>query len=273
MEKIKAALAKVKSTRSIPSKNANLTKPAAVKVQKASRDIDNINYTNTNVIKLDAMHLERNRIISHLNHNANASIFDSMRTQILQKMEENNWQTIAVVSPTPESGKTLVSINLAMSIARQPQKTVVLVDFDLRKPKVASYLGIETNLSLNDYLENNADLEDVLVNPGIQRIVILPTIRPTARASEVLSSSKVSGLIQELKNRYESRVIIFDLPPILSVDDAMVLLPQVDCVLMVIANGVSTKTEIEDSLHLLPKDNVVGIVYNMADAESKPYYY
>jgi protein-tyrosine kinase len=97
MEKIKAALAKVKSTRSIPSKNANLTKPAAVKVQKASRDIDNINYTNTNVIKLDAMHLERNRIISHLNHNANASIFDSMRTQILQKMEENNWQTIAVV--------------------------------------------------------------------------------------------------------------------------------------------------------------------------------
>jgi protein-tyrosine kinase len=160
-----------------------------------------------------------------------------------------------------------------MSIARQPQKTVVLVDFDLRKPKVASYLGIETNLSLNDYLENNADLEDVLVNPGIQRIVILPTIRPTARASEVLSSSKVSGLIQELKNRYESRVIIFDLPPILSVDDAMVLLPQVDCVLMVIANGVSTKTEIEDSLHLLPKDNVVGIVYNMADAESKPYYY
>lgn len=273
MEKIKAALAKVKSSKTVSNKPGFLSKPAAVKVQKVSRDIDNIDYTNTTVVKLDATHLEKNRIISHLNHNANASIFDSMRTQILQKMEENNWQTIAVVSPTPESGKTLVSINLAMSIARQPQKTVVLADFDLRKPKVATYLGIDAKKSLNDYLENQAELEDVLVNPGIQRIVILPTMHPTSRASEILSSSKVSGLIEELKNRYESRVIIFDLPPILSVDDAMVLLPQVDCVLMVIANGVSTKTEIEDSLHLLPKDNVVGIVYNMADADNKPYYY
>lgn len=273
MEKIKAALAKVKSSKTVSNKTAFSPKPTAVKVQKASRDIDNIDYTNTTVVKLNSAHLEKNRIISHLNHNANASIFDSMRTQILQKMEENNWQTIAVVSPTPESGKTLVSINLAMSIARQPQKTVVLADFDLRKPKVAAYLGIDAKKSLNDYLENKAELEDVLVNPGIQRIVILPTMHPTSRASEILSSSKVSALIDELKNRYESRVIIFDLPPILSVDDAMVLLPQVDCVLMVIANGVSTKTEIEDSLHLLPKDNVVGIIYNMADADNKPYYY
>jgi len=273
MEKIKAALAKVKSSRAAPKKSEISVKTTVAKVKKTSRDIDNINYTNTAVVKLDPIHLEKNRIISHLNHNVNASVFDSMRTQILQKMEENNWQTIAVVSPTPESGKTLVSINLAMSIARQPQKTVVLADFDLRKPKVAAYLGIDTKQSLNDYLEGNAELEDVLVNPGIQRIVILPTMHPTHRASEILSSNKVSALIEELKDRYESRVIIFDLPPILSVDDAMVLLPQVDCVLMVIANGVSTQTEIEDSLHLLPRDNVVGVVYNMADSENKPYYY
>jgi protein-tyrosine kinase len=273
MEKIKAALAKVRSSKTATSKTERSSKVADVKAKKVSRDIGNIDYTNTTVVRLDAAHLEKNRIISHLNHNANASIFDSLRTQILQKMEENNWHTIAVVSPTPESGKTLVSINLAMSIARQPQKTVVLADFDLRKPKVASYLGINTEMSLNDYLENEAKLEDVLVNPGIQRIVILPTMRPTHRASEVLSSSKVSGLIEELKGRYESRVIIFDLPPILSVDDAMVLLPQVDCVLMVIANGVSTQKEIEDSLGLLPKENVVGIIYNMADSENKPYYY
>jgi len=188
-------------------------------------------------------------------------------------MEENNWQTIAVVSPTPESGKTLVSINLAMSIARQPQKTVVLADFDLRKPKVAEYIGIAVEKSINEYLENKATLEEVLVNPSIQRMVVLPTMRPVRGAAEKLSSSKVAELIAELKERYESRVIVFDLPPILSADDAMILLPQVDCVLMVIANGVSTQTEIEDSLHLLPKDNVAGIIYNMADSESKPYYY
>ena len=273
MEKIKAALAKVKSKKTLSSQVGRSKNPAVIKHNKVSSDIGNIDYTNTKVVKLDTDHLEKNRIISHLNHNANASIFDSLRTQILQKMEENNWQSIAVVSPTPESGKTLVSINLAMSIARKPQKTVVLVDFDLRKPKVASYLGINVDKSLNDYLESGAKLEDVLVNPSIQRMVVLPAMRSTPNASEVLSSSKVSGLIDELKERYESRIIIFDLPPILSVDDAMVLLPQVDCILMVIANGVSTETEIEDSLHLLPKENVVGVIYNMADSDNRPYYY
>ncbi len=273
MEKIKAAIAKVKSKNNNQTKNTNTTRTTAAKTQRVSRDIGSIDYTNTKVIQLNAMHLENNRIISHLNHNANASIFDSLRTQILQKMEENNWQTIAVVSPTPESGKTLVSINLAMSIARQPQKTVVLTDFDLRKPKVASYLGVDVNNSLNDYLDNKIKLEDALFNPGIQRMVVLPTMHSITNASATLASSKVSDLIEELKARYESRIIIFDLPPILNVDDAMVLLPQVDCVLMVIANGVSTEAEIEDALHLLPKENVVGIVYNMADSESKAYYY
>jgi protein-tyrosine kinase len=188
-------------------------------------------------------------------------------------MEENNWQTIAVVSPSPESGKTLVSINLAMSIARQPQKTVLLADFDFRKPKVAAYLGIEVEKSINEYLENKAELDDVLINPSIQRMVVLPTMRQVPRAAEMMSSNKITELIAELKERYESRVIVFDLPPILSADDAMILLPQVDCVLMVVANGVSTQTEIEDALHLLPKEHVAGIIYNMADSENKPYYY
>jgi protein-tyrosine kinase len=273
MEKIKAALAKVKSKNTTQGKGSESSGKVLAKPHRVSRDIGSIDYTDTKVIQLNSTHLENNRIISHLNHNANASIFDSLRTQILQKMEENNWQTIAIVSPTPESGKTLVSINLAMSIARQPQKTVVLADFDLRKPKVASYLGVNLDKSLNDYLENKIQLQDALFNPGIQRMVVLPTVHSVADASETLASSKVADLIAELKARYESRIIIFDLPPILNVDDAMVLLPQVDCVLMVIANGVSTEAEIEDSLHLLPKENVVGIVYNMADSEAKAYYY
>ena len=273
MEKIKAAIAKVKSKNNNQTKNTDPTRKVGIKAQRVSRDIGSINYTNTKIVQLNPMQLENNRIITHHNHNPNASIFDSLRTQILQKMEDNNWQTIAVVSPTPESGKTLVSINLAISIAKQPQKTVLLADFDLRKPKIASYLGVDVNKSLNDYLDDKVKLEDALFNPGIQRMVVLPTMHSVTNASEKLASSKVSDLIEELKARYESRIVIFDLPPILNVDDAMVLLPHVDCVLMVIANGVSTEAEIEDALHLLPKENIVGIVYNMADSESKAYYY
>lgn len=277
MEKIKAALEKVKSSKNTRQSKttAKITAEKTTKddVKKINEDIVNIDYTTTMVVSLDEKHLERNRVVSHLSHNPDASVFDSLRTKVLQKMDENNWQSIAIISPNAESGKTVVSINLAMSIARQLNKTTILVDFDLRKPKIASYLGLEPSKSLNEYLDNKASVEDILVNPSIQRFVVMPTARPMSGAAELLSSNKITGLIEELKERYSSRIVIYDLPPILNVDDAAIVIPQVDCVLMVVANGQSTAEEIEDTLHLLPKNKLVGIVYNKADTENKNYYY
>jgi protein-tyrosine kinase len=236
-------------------------------------ELDQIEYNTSQVVKLDQFHLEKFRIVSHLKNDVNSGIFDSLRTQVLKKMEDNNWRTIAIVSPTPESGKTLVAINLAMSIAHQPQKTAILVDFDLRRPKVATYLGLHADKSINDYLQDKAQLKDIMINPSIARLVVMPTMRPVSRSSETLSSKKIANLIQELRDRYDSRIVIFDLPPVLNTDDAMVILPQVDCVLLVVASGMSTESEIEETLHHLPKDKLLGVVFNKADVESKAYYY
>jgi protein-tyrosine kinase len=236
-------------------------------------ELDKIKYNDTQVIKLDPAHLEKYRIVSHIKNDINSGVFDSLRTQVLKKMEENNWRTLAVVSPTPESGKTLVSINLAMSIAQQPQKTAILVDFDLRRPKVATYLGLHAEKSINDYLQDKALLQEIMINPGISRLVVMPTMRPVTRSSETLSSKKITNLIQELRDRYDSRIVIFDLPPVLNTDDAMVILPQVDCVLLVVASGMSTQSEIEETLYHLPKEKLLGVVFNKADVESKAYYY
>lgn len=275
MEKIKEALAKAKLQQSTPTRTSNVIKKQKVNaiVVDESNDIGNINYSDSLVLKLDDAHLENNRIVSQLSKDASSAVFDTLRTQILQKMEENNWQTLAVVSPTPESGKTLISINLAISIAHQPQKTALLVDFDLRRPKVATYLGIKTGKSMNEFLDDSAQLEEVMINPSIPRLIVMPTMKPITRSSEVLSSNKVRGLIKELKERYDSRIIIFDLPPLLSSDDAMVLLPQVDCVLVVIADGVSTEEEIEQALGFVPQENLIGVVLNKVDIEHKAYYY
>ncbi len=279
MEKIKDALAKAKVENADTRANFKASSPN-VEMQQETKGFPNtenelgrISYLNTPVIKLDSAHLEKNRIVAQSKSDMNSYSFDSLRTQILQKMEENNWRTIAVVSPTPQSGKTLVSINLAISIAHQPQKTAILVDFDLRRPKVASYLGIHTEKSMNDYLQDKAPLKDVMVNPGIERLVIVPTMKPVLKSAETLSSKKVTDLITELRERYDSRIVIFDCPPVLNSDDAMVLLPQVDCILLVIANGMSTQSEIEETLHHLPKDNLLGVVLNKAEIESKTYYY
>jgi len=279
MEKIKDALAKAKVENIGNKVSSRLTQPEVVAQQSVKgfpnteNELGMITYLNTPIIKLDNAHLEKNRIVSHTKSDVNSYSFDSLRTQILQKMEENNWRTIAVVSPTPQSGKTLVSINLAISIAHQPQKTVILVDFDLRRPKVATYLGIHTEKSMNDYLQDKAFLKDIMINPGIDRLVVVPTMKPVSKSAEILSSRKVTNLITELRDRYDSRIVIFDCPPVLNSDDAMVLLPQVDCILLVIANGMSTQSEIEETLHHLPKNNLLGVVLNKAEMESKAYYY
>lgn len=274
MEKIKEALEKAKKnlgTNKIITRNTKLASQPVF--QSAENELGTINYNNTPVIKLDQVHLEKHRIVSHVKNDANSGVFDSLRTQILQKMEENNWRTLAVVSPTPDSGKTFVAINLAISIAHQPNKTAVLVDFDLRRPKVATYLGIHTEKSINDYLLNKADISEIMFNPEIPRLVVIPTMRPVQKSAETMSSNKVTQLIQELRGRYDSRIVIFDLPPILNSDDAMVVLPQVDCVLLVVANGMSKQSEIEETLHHLPSDKLIGIILNKAETETKAYYY
>ena len=280
MEKIKLAIEKAKLENAQAKILSNVNLEPLIDEVVASKDtsqteneIDKIQYKNTSVVKLDQACLEKHRIVSHAKNNLYTNIFDSLRTQVLLKMEENNWRTVAVVSPTPASGKTFVAINLAISIAHQPQKTAILVDLDLRRPKVATYLGLHAEKSMNDYLQGNAQLKDVIISPSIPRLVVIPTMRPVAKSAEILSSNKVVNLIQDLRDRYDSRIVIFDAPPILNSDDAMVLLPQVDCFLLVVANGMSTKPEIEETMYHLPQDKLLGVVFNKSDVETRPYYY
>lgn len=282
MEKIKQAIAKARNIRGapVPKVSAKSVEEVArispVQNQDAAAEelaLENLEYTNTKVVKLNPSTLERNRIVAFDKSNKISSIFDLLRTQVLQKMEENGWRSIAVVSPTAESGKTFVSINLAMSIAQQPKKSVMLVDFDLRRPKVATYLGLQSVLSMNDYLAGTADFPDILVNPGIPKMVVIPTNKPVARSAEVLSTERVKSFIKEVNERYHSRIVVVDLPPVLAVDDSMIVLPQVDCVLMVVSNGVNNEKEILETKRRLQQYNLIGVVFNKAEVVAESYYY
>ena len=185
MEKIKDALNKVRGSK-LGQKGTQSKK--AVKFMQLDDELKSIVYSETSVVKLDAKHLEKNRIIAQNKHDPSSWIFDSLRTQVLQTMEENNWRTLAIISPTPAAGKTVVAINLAISIAQQPQKTAMLVDFDLRKPRVAQYLGLKQAKSINELLSGAAQLSEVIVNPGIPRLTVIPTNAPVRQSSETLSS-------------------------------------------------------------------------------------
>lgn len=273
MEKIKDALVKAKVSSNGKNKQATAQNKKAVRFSQVDDELKSIAYSNTAVVQLDPAHLETHRIVSHNKHDPSSWFFDSLRTQVLQTMEENNWRTLAIISPTPAAGKTVVAINLAISIAQQPQKTAMLVDFDLRKPRVAQYMGIKQEKSINNFLAGEVDISEIIVNPGIPRLTIVPTNKAVKQSSETLSSNSIKQLIIELKERYNSRIVIFDLPPILNADDAMVVLPQVDCVLLVVGDGQHSESDIADTMRLLTKSNILGVVVNKAEAKPQSYYY
>lgn len=288
MERIKVALDKARLAREMAGetgqedkrqedkRRAEVVEPPSDEFTEPGAEqgaLQALSYRSTRVITLDEEHLERNRIVAHNKNNLNSNIFDLLRTQVLNKMSENGWRTLAIVSATPEAGKSVVAINLAISIAQHAEKSALLVDFDLRRPSVAKYLGLELSLSLSDMLEGKCEMEDILVSPGIPRFVVMAAHRPIMNSSEMLASSRVQRLIGEIRERYAERIVVFDLPPLLNADDAMAVLPKIDCVLMVVANGKSSQREIEDSLRHLPTSNLLGTVFNKAQSKSQPYAY
>ncbi|MCD6661766.1 MAG: CpsD/CapB family tyrosine-protein kinase [Comamonas sp.] len=231
-----------------------------------------VSYTRTEVVRLDKDHLERNRIVAFEKTSPDNWAYDVLRTQVLQKMSEKGWRTLAITSPTVGSGKTVTAINLAISVAHHTQRTAMLVDFDLRRPRVGEYLGMRKTPSLSDVLAGRAEVAQAMINPDLPRLVVVPTNDPVPRAAEVLSSARVRSLIADLRERYDDRLVIFDLPPVMAGDDVMAVLPSMDAVLLVVGNGDSTKQEIEESLRHIPADRFLGVVLNKADAEVRRGY-
>jgi capsular exopolysaccharide synthesis family protein len=232
---------------------------------KSSSLKEGINYTSTRQIKVDDETLMKNRVIAGFNHDKRAEPYRQLRTQVLQKLRANNWKTLAVTSPGHSVGKTLTAVNLAISLSKEVNQTVMLVDLDLRNPGVLRTLSIDAEYGLVDHLEGRVAISDILINPGFERLVILPGRADPGYSSEMLSTPEMKTLIKDLTSRYESRIIIFDLPALLETDDALVFTPVVDAALLVVADGVTTLDEIEMSVKLLEGTNLLGTVLNKAE--------
>jgi protein-tyrosine kinase len=226
-------------------------------------------------IELNPAHLQSKRIVAYNGADQRSRPYDMLRTQVLQSMVAGGWKTLGVTSPTAGCGKTLTATNLAFSIARQPDHSVVLVDLDLQKPQIANNLGlIPVGGGVLDVLEERTTLPRVAVTvrAGNQRIVVVPTVA-TRESSELMGSRTMRDLLQDIKRSYPSHIIILDLPPILASDDVIAILPQIDCTLLVAAVGHSRASEVEECNRHLQSSHLVRVVVNMATEESSNYYY
>jgi len=169
-----------------------------------------------------------------------------------------------VTSPNPGDGKTTTTLNLAVVLA-QAGRSVAVVDGNLRHPKVQTYLGLEGQLGLSDIVRGKTELDAGLRSSADGLIRVLPSGPFLPYASELLSSPRARGLLEELKRRFE--VVLVDSPPILSVADATVLAHATDGVLLVVRSGRTERADLTlalDSLEAV-EGRLVGVILNMAD--------
>jgi len=226
-------------------------------------------------VSLDGVYLESKRIIAHDIRDFRSRSFDMLRTQVLQIMDMRSWQFLGVTSATEGCGKSVVAINLALSIARQPEKSVLLVDLDLQKPHVASYLGIDCDHGITSVLAGPTSLQNALVQADIPdaHVVVLPCEAATVNSSAWIASRAMSELLQEIKQDFANWTVVFDLPPVLAGDDVISILPRLDCVAFVVGAGKTTVEEIKESNKHLESAEIVRVILNKSDEASTPYYY
>ena len=260
MEKIKKALEKAKIERDSNLGNTMTSSQYAPQTNIAREN--QISYTQTQKFTASPDVLNRNRIIIGSEDNGIVSAYKMLRTQLLQKMNESKWNALALTSPSAGAGSSLTSVNLAISLAMEIRHTVLLVDFNLRNPGLHKLFGFEPKYGLSDYLLHDTPLEEILVNPSYEGVVMLPGNQPLLNSSETLSSPKLVQLVEELKNRYPSRIVLFDLPPILTSDDALAFSPYTDAFLLVLEEGKTKKAELENSIRLLKDVELIGTVIN-----------
>ena len=202
-----------------------------------------------------------------------AEHYKILRTNIQHRTRKNNWNTIMVTSVRPGEGKTLTSINLAISMAKEFNQTVLLVDCDLRRQKIQKYLNFSFEKGIVDYLMNGSDLKELIVWPNIEKLTLISGGKTISDSTELLGSPKMKALIKEIKTRYDDRYVLFDVPPILSGADAITFAPMVDCILMVVEEGRTPIQDVKRSLEMIPKDKFLGFVLNRRKEGKKGYYY
>ena len=278
MSKLQKALQRAKEARNgkpvfekpiAKQKSQTTEKPKATQPAKKDQQKITVTYSKTRVEKVDKEVLRKNKIFSVFKENQTTDQIDTLRTQLLAKLDETNANSVLVTSSHPGEGKTFTSINLGVSIAQQLDRTVLIIDADLRNPWrdhfdfSYDFWGIKPDKGLADFLTGDAEIEDVILNPGIDKLTIIPAGRSLPNSAELLSSQRMEQFIIDVKKRYGSnRICIFDSPALLPYTDALVFSHLIDSILLVVQAERILPEDFKKVLKLLEGKPLIGTVFN-----------
>jgi len=231
---------------------------------------------------IDIADLERRGFVSL--HSTRSQINEEYR-EIKRKLLSNafgalsktitNPNIIMVTSARPSEGKTFTAINLALSIAAEKDKLVLLVDADVLKPNTLRTLGLKERSGLMEYLLGDVkEIGEVMFRSNIDKLRIIPAGRSHHLSTELLASKAMSDLIAEFSTRYPDRVVIIDTPPIIGINESAILANFAGQAVVVVEEGRSRLSDIQKAVERLNPDMAIGFVVNKSlnTSEQTAYY-
>lgn len=224
-------------------------------------------------LPVDWAALKEQRVVSTSDLQPAGQAYRMLRTQVLQRARSHGLTTLGVVSAVNGEGKTLTAVNLALSLAAEPNQTVLLLDLDLRRPAVARMLGLSAERGLETWFGGEEPTKNVCYGiEGVERLYVLPTLRPVSGSSEVLAGLATRRLFNELKGRDPGRLLLVDLPPVLLSDDALTVAPLLDGVVLVVNERRTRREDVVRVVELLGNTRIVGTVLNRSSQSEKRAY-
>jgi exopolysaccharide/PEP-CTERM locus tyrosine autokinase len=256
---------KDKSVAAVPGIPAKLD-DKKVKVDRSSVPVPKVSF--------DDKRLSKN-LVSLVNPQSyEAEQFKMLRNSILFPVAGAALQSILVTSSLPGEGKSFVSSNLAISIAMNVNRHVLLIDSDLRKPDLHRVFGVDDVPGLSDFLAERRQLDSLLLRTNVERLTLLPGGPIPPNPSELTSSERMSEMLEEVKHRYKDRLIVIDSPPPGLAAETSFLARQVDGIILVVKHGKTSREEVEDLIGTVGSEKILGVVINYLDMPlSKRYGY
>lgn len=201
-----------------------------------------------------------------------AASYRMLRTRILHRVRSSGWTAIGFTSPGPSEGKTLTALNLSLSVAREKNNNVFLVDLDLRNPSVARYLGVTPPHSIVDLLSGAVEAKQTLFSIGVDNFLLAGAGASTPDSSELVAAGRHMELFAYIASISPQPLIVVDLPPVLSTDEALVVAPQLDAIFLVIGEGTTRRDGLARSVDLMSEFNLAGVILNKSRGVGQDYY-
>ena len=198
--------------------------------------------------------------------------FKMLRTNLLFPASGQAPRSIMVTSAVPGEGKSFVTANLAVSIAQSIQEHVLIIECDIRRPCIHTRFGFGDASGLSEYLSDGTTLSSLICKTKVNKLSILPGGKPPHNPAELLSSQRMSKLLEEVKERYRDRYIVIDSPPPKLTAETSAISRQVDGILLVVEYGSTPRQMISDMIEVIGKEKILGVIFNKFDMRLSGYY-